>query len=384
MDPMQDFLEKYFRDENGIIYSQIDRFRLCPVDENTFAGAVTPSWYPEGMTLGDFWSYENCGMTTGGYLSTLCCKLPGDLPEQEKAFCRSSAQRTFRALCHIYRIGSQWEEGFFPKIWGNQFSRQTSTDQYLYAMFGMDQYYPFASEEERTSIRKMIPAMAQFWRKRNYTLTYYHVKDMVWPPLRFPPLLLLAYKYCHQECLKEEALQILSENIHKIPENSRRRSGRLYHLADAVTMDVMDMILMLESGVLSPEYRQIMLQGMKSIWFEAVQTLTPEGFYYSSMPCDPQSGKVLPGTEEQYGARSSWSSMVVRAGLQIIPYLPELTGEVVAHARNVLEKLTPETLYYYHEADVLKLEENNHYQTRFASGDAIVHYLWTKALLENL
>ena len=127
-----------------------------------------------------------------------------------------------------------------------------------------------------------------------------------------------------------------------------------------------------------------MLQGMKSIWFEAVQTLTPEGFYYSSMPCDPQSGKVLPGTEEQYGARSSWSSMVVRAGLQIIPYLPELTGEVVAHARNVLEKLTPETLYYYHEADVLKLEENNRYQTRFASGDAIVHYLWTKALLENL
>ena len=376
------FLEKHFVNPDGVVYSQIDAGTLRPTDAGTFAGTETPAWYPPGMTLSDFWSYENCGMTTGGYLSALCTMLADDRRKDRERL-RTLAQRTFRALHHIYSIGCQWEEGFFPKIWGNRFSRQTSTDQYLYAMFAMDQYYPTASEEERGLIRKMIPAMAEFWRKRNYTLTYYLVKDMVWPPLRFPPLLLLACKYAPEESRKEEALRILSENLEKIPENSRRKSGRLYHLADAVTMDVMNLSLMLESEFLPSSFRPALIAGMEKIWSEARQTLTEDGFYWTSMPCDCSTGIVIPGTEAQYGARSAWSTMVVRAGLQLSAYVPSLTEETRAQTEKVLAGLAPETMYYYHPADVGKLEPSQQYKVRFLSGDAIVNWLWAKALLEN-
>jgi len=379
---MHKFLEDHFLDPNGVIYTQIDEETLRTVDAETFAGAETPAWYPVGMTLPDFWSYENCGMTTGGYLSALCTMLADDRRKDRERL-RKQAQRTFRALHHIYTIGMQWEEGFFPKIWGNRFSRQTSTDQYLYAMFSMDQYYPIAPEEERGLIRRMIPAMAEFWRKRNYILTYYHVEDMVWPPLRFPPLLLLACKYMPEESMKEEALRILAENLEKIPENSRRKSGRLYHLADAVTMDVMNLILMLKSEFLPSSFRPALLAGMEKIWFEARQTLTEDGFYWSSMPCDRSSGVVIPGTEAQYGARSAWSTMVVRAGLQLSGYLPSLMEETRRCAERVLAKLTPETMYYYHPDDAGKLDPDKRFAVRFLSGDAAVNYLWTKALFEN-
>lgn len=382
MDLMQTFLENHFLDENGVVYSQIDAKTLLPVNAETFTGVKTPEWYPAGMTLPDFWNYENCGMTTGGYLSALCCML-ADNPGKDRDLLKAQAQRSFRALHYIYTIGMEWEEGFFPKIWGNRLSRQTSTDQYLYAMFAMDRYYPIASEEERSLIRKMIPAMADFWRKRNYTLTYYHVKDMVWPPLRFPSFLLLADKYAPDEGRTEEALRILSENLEKIPENSRRKSGRLYHLADAVTMDVMDQILMLESEFLPSSFRAALTAGMEKIWFEARQTLTEDGFYWTSMPCDCSSGIVIPGTEAQYGARSAWSTMVVRAGLQLSAYVPSLKEETRQCAERVLAKLTPEMLYYYHPDDAGKLDQSKQFEVNFLSGDAVVNYVWAEALLGN-
>ena len=66
--------------------------------------------------------------------------------------------------------------------------------------------------------------------------------------------------------------------------------------------------------------------------------------------------------------------VVIPAGVTVT-----INGDTV-NAKGKLGELS----YKVGEDVTLKLEENNHYQTRFASGDAIVHYLWTKALLENL
>ena len=119
------------------------------------------------------------------------------------------------------------------------------------------------------------------------------------------------------------------------------------------------------------------------IWSEARQTLAEDGFYWTGMPCDCSTGIVIPGTEIQYGARSAWSTMVVRAGLQLSFYVPSLKKETRQFAERVLAKLTPDTLYYYHPDDVGKLEPSQQYKVRFLSGDAIVNWLWAKALLEN-
>ncbi|MBO5723785.1 MAG: hypothetical protein J6S58_03060 [Lentisphaeria bacterium] len=387
MSDLQKFFDEHFVDGTGVVYSQINGETFKVLEDDFFPADLVPRhWEKDFPTEAEFWTYENCGMTTGGYLSTLCCRLAsGHGTEKERTSLLRQAQRTFKALRYIYEIGSQWEEGFFPKIWGNKFSHQTSTDQYLYAMFGMDQYYSFASEEERFLIREMIIAMTEFWMKRKYTLTYYHVNDMVWPPLRFPPFLMLASKYAageKKEILYQEGMRILMENLHKIPENSRRKSGRIFQVADAVTMDTMNIILMLENGSLPSSVRSVLLEGMEKMWFEARQTLTEDGFYCTSMPCDKESGRVLPGTEAQYGPRSAWSSMIVRAGLQMSCYLPHLKEETLSWAQLVMEKLTPGTMYYYHPADVERMAGKPCYTSRFSSGDAIVNCLWTASLLE--
>ena len=66
---------------------------------------------------------------------------------------------------------------------------------------------------------------------------------------------------------------------------------------------------------------------MEKIWFEARQSLAEDGFYWTIMPCDRDTGQLIPGTEAQYGARSAWSTMVVRAGLQLTTYVSSLTKE---------------------------------------------------------
>jgi hypothetical protein len=79
-------------------------------------------------------------------------------------------------------------------------------------------------------------------------------------------------------------------------------------------------------------------------------------------------------------AKTAWSTMIIRAGLQGLEYMSECRDEVLGHAENVLDKLNPETMTYYEEMRNFSKEQN--WRSRLLSGDSIANYLWAYELLQ--
>lgn len=398
------FLEDHFIDPNGVVYTSLHLDTLLPPTDEFFrryepekkeipscSALQIPNsqttWGPDSFSMAEFWAYENCGMCTGAYLNALCCAMrtPGyDTPD-----IRKRAKRTFDAQLYIFRLGNRWEYGFFPKIWGNRFSYQTSTDQMLYTIHSMHNYYPFATREDRAEIARLIPAMADFWMKRNYTLTYYNIKDMVWPPLRFPSFLMMAWKYSGEEKYRKEALRILEESKGHITEHLIEYRPEypteplaLVHSGDAITMDTMNIEMMIDYVPMPEPYRQKLLDGLKKVWHQRKKTLCPDGFYWINMAYDLQTDTAVPKPVEC--PRSGWSTMIVRAGLEISRLIPEIFPEAKAAAELVLAKLKPEEMYYYHPDDAEQLKPDSRFKMQFLSGDAIANRQWSYYLLKEL
>ena len=381
------FLEKHFADRNGVIYTLIDAATLKPADDAFYEpyAKIKPTlfnapcrWGPDHFTPAEMGWYENCGMTTGCYLESLCSVLrtPGDGTEE----IRKRAKRTFDALVYIYNTGQAWEKGFFPKIWGDRLSHQTSTDQCLYAVHSMHNYYPFASEEDRKKIAEIIVGIAEFWHRRKYILTYYDRVDMVWPPLRFPPLLMLAYRYSGNEDLKKEALRILNEHRDIIPEYLVR-GEYMGASADCMTMDTMNFELMVDFAPLPEEWHEMLFSGLRKEWNQRKQSLTPDGYYRPNMHYDQKTGIAVP--REKGCPRSAWSTMIVRAGLQLSRLIPDIYPEAREAAELVLNQLAPEDMNYYHPEDKEQFESEQRYKMLFLSGDAITNRQWAYRLLRE-
>ena len=388
-------IERYFIDPHGVVYTQIDS-RTLKVPENKMFKEYPAVPYEEPSTVkfqyphnndrtnwgkdtfmpDEFWSYENCGMCTGAYLNALCAAMRN--PATDTPQIRQRAKRTFDAQQYIFKIGSELEFGFFPKIWGGKFSHQTSTDQMLYTMHSLHNYYPFASEEDKINIKKYIIAMADFWWKRNYTMTWYNLLDMKWPRLRFPSFLMMAYKYSGDEKYRAEALRILDEDPDNIVEHAVK-APYLCFVADTLSMDTMNIEMMTQFSPLPENYCRIMLDGLKKQWFHKIKTITPDGYFYNRMDYDLQTGIATP--QINGCTRSAWSTMIVRSGLLLSRFIPELQQQAVELAEHVLSQLKFENMYYCHPDDVENLEPAAQFKTRFLSGDAITNRQWAYYLL---
>lgn len=388
-DEIASFIKAAFLDQNGVFYSQLDAATRGLVTHETTKGGVPHEWF-DGFDLPGFWLYENAGMTTGSYLAALCIS---GTPEERK--------RAYQGIKWLYEQGKNQEEGFIPKPYGGKFYPQTSTDQVLYVMYALDAYYPLADEAEQNTIRRMIVKMAEFWMKRNYIFDYYYVKDMKWPPLRFPPLLLTAWRYSGDERFRKEAYRILDENIEWLPEHSKVfvRKGLsdfekehdvriINQAADAVSMDIMNLDLMLRCDPNEP-YRKRFVDAMKISWKEGLLTLLEDGHYEGLLFYDMKTGEVrrprqdenpINGVWQPYS--SAWSTMIVRAGLIACKYLPEQREEIVTAAKHVLKKIGLENCSYKERGENFKEEQL--YQYRFLSGDGIANWLWAANLLLKL
>jgi hypothetical protein len=394
---IEEWADQHFIDPHGIVYSALDKNSGCPLTADFFDPESEP--HLSGVSLADFWNYENCGMTTGAYLQALVCRY--EIEHDPAALER--AKRCYRALRHIYDMGRELEEGFFPKIYGARFSRQTSTDQVLYAAMALDKYAPHAGAEDRRDISLMIAHMVRFWVKRKYRFGYYHIPDMLWPLARFPSLLLLAFNHSGEQLFKEEYGRLLVEGVNRYPGESRLRrklSGEtspndfekqqhawlISHTADAVTMDVMELDYLLRHDP-SNEWADTWRKSAALMWREAALTLAPNGKAYTSVLVDMDTGRPrrvepfsCPGLSGA-GATTGWSTMIARAGVQAAPHLPGEKDEITRLARRVLEALDIQDLTYWDEPEIF--EPKDRFKTRFLSGDAITNWLWAYWLGRN-
>lgn len=393
--------ERHFLDDHGLVYTQIDRATGKPLTAGFFGPDDDPHPVGGADPVG-MYSYENCGMTTGAYTQALLERYAasGDPTALERA------RRGFLALRHIYDMGRQLEAGFFPKIYGGRFSEQTSTDQVLYAVLALDRFSAFATETERREIATMIGKMVGFWVERNYTYHYYHVRDMQWPLARFPSLLLLAFNHTGDTRFQSEYARLLAQGVNRHPGESRLRRKRngemppsdferehqawvLSGTADAVTMDIMELDYVLRNDP-DNEWAACWRRSVELMWAEGTASLAPDGRVYVQCLVDMQTGESRPMPPRSpgscsymrycSGARSGWSSMIARAGVQALPYLAA-HGPARETINHILGALDVETLTYVDDPE--RFAPEHRFMTRFLSGDALANWLWAYWLLQS-
>lgn len=399
----ESFVEKYLVDEAGVIYSGINAETMRPWHAEDIS--EKDEFIPvENYQPWDIMNYEDCGMATGGHLAamTFRFKVTGD----ENTLLR--AQRSFRAIKHIYDIGSQKEEGLFPKIYGGRFTEQVSTDQYLYAMKALMGYLEISpSADEKKLIGEMIPKMVDYWVKRNYRHDYYNIKQMQWGLARFLPFLLMAWKVSGDEKYFREFKRLNeTEKIYlKTPPESRlapftnggiplidyeKRHGNRYIIGNFSECAAMDIMIYDECLRLSGDYTSYWLKSMQMMWREGKIALTDDGMEYVKIMYDFETGKafpipepeLIPGETNLNWSYARWlgnilsprSCMLARVGVNVATWIPE--ENAMSTVMKILSDISLDDMREIVARDNNNILAAHRFMTRIFCTAAIVNWLW--------
>lgn len=399
---LESWVEDAFVESNGIVYTYLDARTGGPLTEASFPPDQNPMRLPgtEAYTHSEWHNYENCGMTTGAYLQALLCRHE----VEADADVLRRARRCFGGIKYVYDIGKQLEEGFFPKIYGNRFSEQTSTDQVLYAMLALDHFHQHATPAEKSEIDRMIANMIGFWVKRQYRYRYFWHADMLWPLGRFPSLLLMGYKHGGDEIFKKEYDRLLAEGVNNeatelqlapklrgehppIAYETKHQAWLIGEMDGAVAMDVMELDYLLRNDPANA-WASNWKKSIKKIFDEAKLMLAPDGTSYVHMLVDMKTLEPRRPEPELFaeaksaddwigfrfaaGARAGDSTLIARAAVQAEIHLHD--AEMRQTARHIVRSLDKELLHSYHDPD--RYPPEIRYRTNFYSGDGTCNWLW--------
>lgn len=400
---IEEWAERHFLDLHGIVYTYIDTENEKAITDSFFGPDQSPIFRP-GIKPADWHNYENCSMATAAYMMGLIYRYR----VEKDPIALARARRSLDALRYIYDLGRQLEEGFLPKIYGDKFSPETSTDQVLYVMYALDAFHPHATPEEQQEIDRMIGCITRFWMNRGYRYTYFWNEDMLWPLNRFPPLLLMAYNHTGHEAFLHEydrllALGVTPEAVEarlydkKKPEYQptpyEKKTGA-YLISDldgSVSMGIMEMAYLLQHDPANPWAENWKLS-IQQQWDEAKLALVPDGTQYTHVLVDMKTGEASrpqPGFFRENansghpmgdwvgfrytaGCRSADATLIARALVQAHAHLP--SPDMAAAARHVFQSLDIKDLRAYYDPDRY-LPELQH-RTKLYSGDGMASWLW--------
>lgn len=404
---MEAWAEEHFIDPHGLVYTFLDYQTAGPVTEATI-GEGQDALSAPGYTPAEWHNYENCGMATGAAMQGYLYRY--EVEADPEALAR--ARRCFEAVKYVYDMGRELEEGFFPKIYGDRFSTETSSDQVLYVMLALDHFCRYAEPEERELIGRMLAHMVRFWMKRDYRYSYFVFEDMQWPLGRFPSLLLLAHRHAGDAALKAEYDRLLELGVNRrpveeqlrprqagecpaLPYEQEQQAWLIFNMEGSVSMDVMELDFLLRHD---PENTWVdtWRQSMRQMWEEGKLALAPDGTIYTHFLVDMKTGRPRRpeagffkehkpgdwwvGNAYVSGARGSASTFIARAALQAYPHLKD--PEMIDVARHILASIDIAGLRHYQDPE-RHLPELL-YMTRFYSGDAMGNWLWAYWLARAL
>jgi len=388
---IEKFIDIHLVDVQGCVYTMLDKTTKKPPTDDFFADAGVPEnindYSVPGFSRREVSMYENCGMTTGAYLQSLVFRYRIEKNEETL----EKARRCFNALKNIFQMGKDLETGFFPKIYGGHFTDETSSDQCLYAIYSMDNFYDLASAEEKKEIDFMIPAIADFWRKRKYIYNYWDQKNMQWPIFRFPIFMLMAYKHSGDKKFKDEYERLLSDWDKNYPQQFNllglKQKGLIEpneyekkfnawivsSMPDYMTMRMMELEYLLSydpQNQLVPHWKQSILD----MWDQAKLALSPDGKACHMVLVDMDSGETRrPEPCELGTSKTGWSTMIARATIQALGFYPD-NADMKEALLKVMTSLEINDMTYYDEPE--RFPPKLHFKTRFLSGDSITNWLW--------
>jgi hypothetical protein len=395
---IEDYVEKYLVDPHGIIYSVINNLTGRLWNEEDLKDS--DAFKLPGVSPWDLLSYENCGMTTGAYLAAMTAKYRTTGNSADLIL----AGRCFEGLQFIYEIGKKKEEGYFPKIYGGKYSEQISSDQYIYALKGMDLYYDIAPVEHRKQICRMVEKMVNFWMKRRYRYNYYTINDMQWPLGRFPAFLIIAYRITKEQKFLDEFKRLNREEaVYMKPADSalaklksrtlteyEKQNGNRYLLGALEDCAAMEIIALESCLKYSSDFTESWKQSMREIWHEGKLALTPENLAYRQVLYDPASGHSAPIPEAKMLDDESvldwqwfsWrgnvltprSTMLARAGFQIQKWVPDENAAAIS--LRILNDVRLDQMRHYLDPDGKQILPCHKYLTECVCADSIVNWLW--------
>ncbi len=192
---LEDFVRDNLIDLNGLVLSFVDAATGKPFSAGEFTPDVDRMRHPPAMgteDFGSYFAYENCGMCTGAWLTAQVLKyqVTKDVGSLQ------TARAAFEAIRELFDCSQAIAPGFFSKFHNGRISPEISTDQCLYAVWGLDQFSAFATAAEQKEIAQVITGIADFWTARGYKHPYRERDfEWPWPANRFPPLLWLAWRH---------------------------------------------------------------------------------------------------------------------------------------------------------------------------------------------
>src|SRR5262249_38118821 len=114
-----------------------------------------------------------------------------------------------RSLDLNYRLAEdRGEHGFFCKPYNLKYSTETSPDQYVPIAQGLWEYRKICDGATKKRIDQMLPAMSDWWRKRDYKIVYFdHEGDWLYHPdarCQYGPSYIVMHVMAHQLTGKQE------------------------------------------------------------------------------------------------------------------------------------------------------------------------------------
>ena len=393
---IENLVELEMRDSDGIIRSMLKLNTLKPWQAGDLSESDLHATIPgyEKMPYEGVLNYENTGMVQGTYLSALVLKyrVTGDASVLEMA------RRTFRGIVRVYEMSQTVAPGFYCKPWGirAQTTNETSSDQYIYILCGLDDYYPIASSEEQHSIRTMIIAMVRFWLDHHYDWKYFG-EMLHWPEVRFIAFMAMAFKYgggadfaTEQERLMFQLVNqpntpfvsTISENLHKQPD------GEVWIKPNPARC--LSTYLSLESAMRKQNHPRFMEICRESIQFGKMG-LAGDGTTYYKLIRNPKTGNFqemdpheysfhpvhklssIFGLDAPYRRGGMENTMFARFVLAFEEFDSDCGGSLLA--QNILTQVGTKHLTWFEDPYGIFPDEIR-WMTNVFSGDAAANWLW--------
>jgi hypothetical protein len=168
--------------------------------------AGTPMW--------DLYNMENSPYTSGLFLWSLALRYQVTKDEEALRW----ATKAFGSLDLNFRMCvANGERGLLCKPYGMKFTKETSPDQQVAVIGGLWEYRKIVDEKTKRTIDEMIPAIADWWRTRDYKLTYFDNEGdwfyNEWARAQYGPVYVqmhvMAYHVTGDEVYRKEADRLL-------------------------------------------------------------------------------------------------------------------------------------------------------------------------------